>query len=122
MKGKDVLQPGGHLSPGRPIRRIGFVSPYTGGNLGNAAIITATIENIKKRIPGVEIVGITLNPNDTARRHGIEAFPLAAQLLPFYAIQDPTGLTTGRQQGPAFSRIKRWLRRIPFLRRSVRAL
>ncbi len=66
------------LTPYRPIRRIGLISPYTGGNLGNAAIISAMIANIRKRIASVEIVGITLNPDDTRRRHGIQAFPITA--------------------------------------------
>ncbi len=58
-------------------RRIGLLSPYSGGNLGNTAILAAMIANTRVRIPGVEIVGITLAPEDTRRRLGIEGFPLA---------------------------------------------
>jgi polysaccharide pyruvyl transferase WcaK-like protein len=121
MNGKRMPQLP-RLSSQRPIRRVGFISPYTGGNLGNAAIITAAIENIQKRIPGVEIVGITLNPEDTARRHGIEAFPLAQLSIPLYSLVASSSYSVVPQQSLAASRIKRWLRRIPLPGRSKRAL
>jgi polysaccharide pyruvyl transferase WcaK-like protein len=59
-------------------RRVWLVSPCGWGNLGDAAILQAAIENIRARIPGVEIIGITLNPEDTERRHGIAAVPIGA--------------------------------------------
>src|SRR5271166_1512363 len=67
------------------ILRIGLISP-TSGNLGNAAMQSAMIANLRKRIAGVEIVGITLNPEDTHRRHGIQAFPLAGASRPYYGL------------------------------------
>jgi polysaccharide pyruvyl transferase WcaK-like protein len=106
----------------RPIRRIGLISPYSGGNLGNAAIISAVIVNIRKRIPGVEILGVTLSPGETSRRHGIAAFPLAGVSLPYYSVFDLGIPKTSHRQAPKFGRIKQWLKKIPVLRSFVRAI
>lgn len=99
-----------------PIRRIGLISPYSGGNLGNAAIISAAIANIRKRIPGVGIIGITLNPDDTRRRHGIEAFPLAGVSRPHYGLFSSGNSKSGQLRTPRIAQIKQWLKKIPVLR------
>jgi polysaccharide pyruvyl transferase WcaK-like protein len=110
----------------RPFR-IGLVSPYSGGNLGNGAINDAVIANIRRRVPGVEIIGFTLNPEDTRCRHGIKAFPLAAVSRPYYLLfnSTPSNRSEGRPaSGSQDSRsriIKTWLKRIPLLRPCVRA-
>jgi len=44
--------------------------------MGDASIQAAMIQGIRKRIPEVNIIGITLNPGDTASRHGIPTFGL----------------------------------------------
>ena len=80
------------------------------------------IANLRKRIPGVEIVGITLNPDDTRRRHGIEAFPLAGVSRPHYAVYNSDGFKTRHLQSPKLGRIKQWLKQIPALRSFLRAI
>ncbi len=57
--------------------KIGLLGPYGFGNLGDAAIQQAVIENIHKHCPGAEIHGFSLNPDDTRRRHGIPCFPFS---------------------------------------------
>jgi polysaccharide pyruvyl transferase WcaK-like protein len=59
--------------------RIGLVSPCGWGNLGDAAIVESAIRHIRARVPGVSLVAFTLNPGDTARRHGIPAYALDRQ-------------------------------------------
>lgn len=104
------------------IRRIGLISPYSGGNLGNAAIITATIANIRKRIPAAEIVGITLNPSGTRRRHGIEAFPLAAVSRPYYSLVD-SDIAKPNPQPPSMAvNAKQWLKKVPGLGSLLKAV
>jgi polysaccharide pyruvyl transferase WcaK-like protein len=61
------------------------LTPYTGGNLGDAAIQEAVIANIRARHGDAEIVGFTLSPEDTARLHCIPCFPLAALSIRHYA-------------------------------------
>ncbi len=60
------------------MQSIVILSPCGRGNLGDAAIQDALIWNIKSRLPGAVIRAITLNPHDTATRHGITAFPILA--------------------------------------------
>lgn len=110
------------LSPHRQIRRIGLISPYTGSNLGNAAIISAMVANVRQRIPGVEIVGITLNPSDTRSRHGIEAIPITTLPRSNYSQFISHVLNPQHRESPKPSRVREWLKRIPLLRSSVRAI
>jgi polysaccharide pyruvyl transferase WcaK-like protein len=60
---------------------VAVLSPCGFGNLGDAAIMSAAIEEIRARLPLVEIVAFTLNPADTTQRHGIHAFALDARTL-----------------------------------------
>jgi polysaccharide pyruvyl transferase WcaK-like protein len=105
----------------RPIRRIGLLSP-TSGNLGNATMQSAMIASLRKRIAGVEIVGITLNPADTRCRHGIRAFPLAAVSRPYFTLFTSNGSRTQQQQARAISRIRQWVKQIPLLGKALRAI
>jgi polysaccharide pyruvyl transferase WcaK-like protein len=57
--------------------KILLLTPYTGGNLGDAAIQEGVIANVRKRIPDAEVVLVTLSPNDTTRLHGVRSFPIA---------------------------------------------
>lgn len=102
-----------------PIRRVGLLSP-TSGNLGNAAMQWAMIVNLRKRIPGVDILGITLDPVDTRRRHGIEAFPLAGRSRPYYSLPTSAGAGIEKQSTLNLGSIKRALRQIPVLRSVLR--
>jgi polysaccharide pyruvyl transferase WcaK-like protein len=58
--------------------RIALMTPYTGGNLGDAAIQDAMIANLRLRMPGSQFLGITLNCVNFLEKHGGEAFPLLA--------------------------------------------
>ena len=52
---------------------IGLLGPFGFGNLGDAAIQQAMIQNIRGRLPHADIIGFSLNPADTRARHGIPA-------------------------------------------------
>lgn len=65
--------------------RIGLLTPYGGTNLGDGAIQTATMEGIRRHLPETRLWGITLNPNETARRHSIPCFPATGLLVSFYS-------------------------------------
>jgi polysaccharide pyruvyl transferase WcaK-like protein len=56
--------------------RIALMGPFGFGNLGDAAIQDAVIQNIRRILPGAQVYGISQNPADTQKRHGIPAFPL----------------------------------------------
>lgn len=66
--------------------RIALLTPYSGGNLGDAAIQDAMIANLRLRLPSAQFSGITLNCENFLERHGVEAFPLCATGKPFYGM------------------------------------
>jgi polysaccharide pyruvyl transferase WcaK-like protein len=64
--------------------KIALLTPYDGGNLGDAAIQEALIDNFRQYGPQVHLCGITLHPESTAARHRIPCYPLAAISRPYY--------------------------------------
>ena len=108
--------------------RIALVTPYTGGNLGDAAIQDAMIFNLRRRMPGATFFGITLDGDNFLRQHGEGAFPLMAASMP---LSDGSGKSWVEQtKGSAGFKpqagypgrklwtnpIRRVLRRVPGLR------
>jgi polysaccharide pyruvyl transferase WcaK-like protein len=57
-------------------KRFAILGPYGGGNIGDAAIVDAMIQNIRKHCPDSEVYGININPEDTQVRHNIPSFPI----------------------------------------------
>jgi polysaccharide pyruvyl transferase WcaK-like protein len=66
-----------------PCPRVALLTPYSGGNLGDAAIQDAMIANLRQRMPGVQFLGITLNCDNFLKQHGVGAFPLLAASMTF---------------------------------------
>lgn len=58
--------------------KIALLTPYDGGNLGDAAIQDSMIANLRRRLPGIQFLGITLNCHNFVARHGGDAFPILA--------------------------------------------
>ncbi len=56
--------------------KIGILGPFGFGNLGDAAIQQAMLQNLQKRFPQAEVIGFSLNPEDTERRHDIKTYPI----------------------------------------------
>lgn len=82
----------------RPIRAVGLLGPFGYGNLGDAAIQHAMIDQLRGRLPDVEIRGFSLNPEDTGARHGIPAHPILRSRRPSSALlrRLPSGLRNQR--------------------------
>jgi polysaccharide pyruvyl transferase WcaK-like protein len=59
--------------------RAGVWGHYHGGNLGDDLVTSIVIEAVRRRRPDAEIVGFSLDPEDTRRRHGIAAFAITSQ-------------------------------------------
>jgi polysaccharide pyruvyl transferase WcaK-like protein len=120
--GTRVQNENRHFRTSPCVRRFGLLTPWGGGNLGNSAIISAVISNLSKRNSPVEFVGITLNPEQTHRRYGIEAFPLAATSRPLYSQQGSGGANGGGSQIHKKVPIKQLLKRIPLVGAFLRQL
>ena len=103
------------LTTYRSIRRIGLVSPWSGGNLGNEAILSAMIANIRKRIVGAEILGITLSPQATRLRLGVSGFPVVGMSQRYYYVCNSGEPDTRGQQYVHVGGLKNLLKRVPAL-------
>jgi polysaccharide pyruvyl transferase WcaK-like protein len=102
--------------------RVALLTPYTGGNFGDAAIQDALIANLRLRLPGVQFSGISLNCGNFLERHGTDAFPLCSSNSPFFGMAYPASLprrlenkSGGQSVSPdgLTSLLKRALRPIP---------
>jgi polysaccharide pyruvyl transferase WcaK-like protein len=71
--------------------RIALLSPCGFGNLGDAAIVSSAVEAVRRRLPGASVFGLTLNPEDTIRRHGIPAYTCTGFSLSHYGAREPGG-------------------------------
>ena len=84
------------MTPSRNPATVALLSPCGWGNLGDAAIMAAAIDQIRMRQPDAEVIAITLNPLDTQQRHGIPAFAIDAFTLAGFSV-DRAGLTGTRR-------------------------
>jgi polysaccharide pyruvyl transferase WcaK-like protein len=66
--------------------RIALLTPYTGGNFGDASIQDAFIANLRLRLPRAQFSGISLNCDNFLKRHGTQAYPLCNSNSPFYGM------------------------------------
>lgn len=64
------------------MKTIALFGYYGVGNLGDEAVVSTLIRNIRARIPEARIVGISLDPSDTRRRHGIDSLPIRRTSVP----------------------------------------
>jgi polysaccharide pyruvyl transferase WcaK-like protein len=69
---------------------VALISPCGFGNLGDAAIMAAAIDEIRARLPQAEIVAFTLNPADTTERHAISAYAIDASTLAGFGRPKPS--------------------------------
>ena len=113
-------------TPARP-SRIALLAHCGTGNLGDEGSIAAVLDNVTRRWPGASIVGLSMDPEDTTRRHGIPAFAMRRRIFPFQREWSSTPRSSGpggfaerlkalaRKTGPLF-RIGNALRHALFVR------
>jgi polysaccharide pyruvyl transferase WcaK-like protein len=102
--------------------RIALLTPYSGGNLGDAAIQDAIIGNLRQRSPEAEFYGVSLNCENFLERHGAGAFPLCAVDGTFYRSSGSKPAMEGNGMGDHHGDNKTWagqikgmLKRLPLL-------
>lgn len=71
--------------------KVGVFGHYGQNNLGDEATTLAVIQSLQKRIPDIEIIGLSMNPFDTRRRYHIDSFPIRYRRDFFEQIQ-PAGI------------------------------
>src|SRR5215469_1757239 len=57
-------------------KRIGLFDHMGWGNMGDAAVQEAFIINITRRVPDATLIGFSLYPEDTRKRHNIVSYPI----------------------------------------------
>ena len=82
-----LCSPHATKDPNQRPPRIALLTPYTGGNLGDAAIQDGAILNLRSRLPDVEFSGITLKCSNFLAKHGTSAFPLVGAGIPFFRME-----------------------------------
>jgi polysaccharide pyruvyl transferase WcaK-like protein len=110
-------------------RRIGVFSHGGTKNLGDEALLAAVIQNVRLRVSGAEVIGFTINPDDTRERHGLPCFAIrrvgktarssVAASSPVLATSGPTKMPTSSNTA---KRIKDSIKALPGLRPLVRGL
>jgi len=110
--------------------RIGLLSPPIGnGNLGDEAIVTACIQGIRRLHPEAEIYVISPNPGDTRARHEVETYPIRWMQDPERrtAVADArpaesTGASSTTMDSGISSRLKRAIKRLPWVHRALKGV
>ncbi len=97
--GKDAAAPAESSSGFGHESRIALLTPYSGGNLGDAAIQDALIANIRIRQPKTRFSGISLDNENFLSRHGDRAFPLSATDRPYYSASHASAARLDSDEG-----------------------
>src|SRR4051794_30448643 len=63
--------------------RIGLLAHCGTGNLGDEATVATVLQHIRSRWPEASVTGLSMDPEDSARRHGIPCFPMRQSVFPF---------------------------------------
>lgn len=57
-------------------KKIGLLHHMGGGNLGDDGTLDAVLQSIRNRWANAEVIGLSMNPDDTLKRHGIVSYPI----------------------------------------------
>lgn len=113
------------MQKARTGRHFGVFGHYGHRNLGDESITEAVIQNLRSRWPDVEVTGFSMDPQDTARRYRIRAFPIRQlDRVPRTGAIATSGDPTREDPIPAtdrsrFGLLRDYLKRIALLRALV---
>jgi polysaccharide pyruvyl transferase WcaK-like protein len=97
--------------------QIGLLDHMGYGNLGDAATQDALIAGIRLRVPEAQIIGFSLNPADTEKRHGILSYSITHWHPGLNKSESAVGTDTSSGTG---LRLKSFLKRVPVVSPSLR--
>ena len=100
------------------LRGVGLWGHNGTGNMGNEATLSALIQNLRMRSPGISLYGYSWNPQDTFTRHGIISFPINRRSSEVYKAESSTTPT----QPSGYSVWKKRLKRSPAAYKALRLL
>jgi len=100
--------------------RIGLLHHCGTGNLGDDATVTTVLQQIKSRWPTASVVGLSLDPLDSERRHGIPCFAIRQSVFPFE--QEWSSASPATQRGRYSDRLKARFRKAGPLYRATKTI
>ncbi|MFK8053395.1 MAG: polysaccharide pyruvyl transferase family protein [Woeseiaceae bacterium] len=110
--------------------KIGVFGHYGNANLGDEAIVQATMESLRRQLPKAEIACFSINPVDSSQRHSVAAYPirrLSRELTAFpldgeapYPVSHFHGPTATPPAVAADTGLRGFLKRIPILKAAVK--
>lgn len=92
--------------------RVGVFGHYGNNNLGDEAIIMAAIQNLRDRIPNIELKGFSMNPFDTRERHNIESFPVRFKKNYFESEKKSDENSNLNNRGSQSSNLRRYIKEL----------
>ncbi|PWB74919.1 hypothetical protein C3F09_03180 [candidate division GN15 bacterium] len=100
---------------GRELNKVGIFGHYGNGNLGDEAIIAAVIQSVRRHAPQAMIVGFCVNPADTEKRHGIQAFNIrrAVRSSPAVSTVPPREASPSSEKDTLRERVKKIIKSVP---------
>lgn len=108
------------------VKRIGIFGHVGNGNLGDEAILSVVIQNIKRRYPSAEIYGFTIKSEDTEERHKIKSFPIRRRNKSAESAtrdrQNQIGSSKISMASSLFGLIKARLKRVPSVYLSLKKI
>jgi polysaccharide pyruvyl transferase WcaK-like protein len=104
--------------PGRS--KIALLHHCGTGNLGDDATVTTVLEQIKSRWPTASVVGLSLDPRDSERRHGIPCFAIRQSVFPFEQEWSPA--PPAARRGRYSDRLKARFKKVGPLYRATKAV
>ncbi len=84
MRTSNLISYKGHSVGASRGLRIALMSPYTGGNLGDAAILESARANLSRLFPDARFLFIVIDCRAVSELHDVETFPLTAVPRTFY--------------------------------------
>lgn len=112
----------GHASRAAPPAptKIGLLAHCGTGNLGDEATVATVLQHIKSRSPEASVVGLSMDPEDSARRHGIPCFAMRQSVFPFE--REWSSVSRPADPGTYADRLKATLKRAGPLFRAAKAI
>jgi polysaccharide pyruvyl transferase WcaK-like protein len=105
----------------RQPRRIGILGYYGANNLGDETVVAILIKRIREYYPNAELVGFSLNPANTARRHAIKAYSLRLQNEASFVHRTPSNSTADVK--PTFvTKLTQFLKKRPMVFKPLKIL
>lgn len=103
-------------------KKVGLLEHFGTGNLGDDATVQSVLSNIRQRWPRASIIGLSVNPSDSEKRHGLPSYAIRRKVLSFEELWSSAAPPTTTRRVTFKARVKARLANRQFLLDLARAL